>query len=84
MATSKIDNTQNSDSDYSAMKFDVVLTALSTGQRTTGKNVSLKAIRGILRGLGYTLTENIKEGTKVKGSHTNSKSTDKNVFNLNP
>ena len=79
----KIDNTQNSDSDHSAMKFDLVLTALSTGQTTVGKNVTLKAIKGILRGLGYTLTENIKDGTKVKGNHTSSKSTDKNVFNLN-
>ena len=75
----KIDDTENL-----AMKFDLVLTALSTGQRTVGKNVSLKAIKGILRGLGYTLTENIQDGTKVKGSHTNSRSTDKNVFNLNP
>ena len=81
MATSKIDDAESSE--YSAMKFDLVLTALSTGQKTIGKNVTLKAIKGILRGLGYTLTENISEGTKVKGNHTNSKSTDKNVFNLN-
>ena len=76
----KINNTENDDS---AIKFDVVLTALSTGQQTVGKNVSLKAIKGILRGLGYTLTQNIQDGTKTKGTHTNSKSTDKNVFNLN-